>query len=559
MKLLQIVIGVCALAAPLAAQIQTAKLMAFDTYQFQSFGTAVAADDGWLVVGVRQDSQIASTAGAVYSYQRRGWAWNFVEKFFASDAQQGDAFGNAVVMQGSTCAVGAMIEDPNGVFAAGSVYVFERVSSNWIQAQKLVATPTITNAIFGSSISLDGDRMMIGARQESSMGAAYVFERVAGVWSQTARLQGSDVALFDQFGQAVAVHGDTALVGSAAAGPAGGGQGATYVFEFNGLQWLEVAKLRAADPNASSGFGKTITADSYGSLVGAVGHTHAGLSGSGGVYAFNKTGALWQQFQETLQHSPANSLRFGESVDQAGDFALVGASRDPNNITGSGAAYVLRRELSGWNEIARVVANDALPSDVFGGALAIDDSTVVVGVPARDDFCGNGPSNCDSGAVYIFEFCPDARQFGWCMSGAPCANHDKNAGCLNSTGVGATLGAAGSSSVVLDELRFEARKLQPNKSAILFMGGGVGNAVLGDGLRVVASAPTGFYRYGVMQSDSSGAALRTNIISRSQLFPPTGQIQPGSAWNFQVWYRDSAGPCGSGTNITNAVEVTFRP
>jgi len=83
--------------------------------------------------------------------------------------------------------------------------------------------------------------------------------------------------------------------------------------------------------------------------------------------------------------------------------------------------------------------------------------------------------------------------------------------------------------------------------------------VLGDGLRVVASSGTGFYRYGLMQSDAQGVALRTNVISRSQLFPPTGQIQPGSVWNFQAWYRDSAGPCGSGTNLTNALEVVFRP
>ncbi len=559
MRPLTLAFGVCSLAAPLVAQIQTAKLMAFDTYQFQSFGTAVAADDGWLIVGVRQDSQVASTAGAAYSYQRSGGAWNFVEKFFSSDIQQGDAFGNVVVLDGTTCVLGAFTEDPSGVFAAGSAYVFERVGSSWIQQQKLVATPTVSNAIFSSSIALDRDRMIVGARQENNVGAAYIFERVAGVWSQTARLQASDPELFSLFGQAVAVHGNFAMVGSASAGPAGGSQGAVYVFEFNGVQWIEVAKLRASDPNASSGFGSTMWMDGNRSLIGSVGHTHSGISGSGGVYAVDRTASGWHEVQETLQHAPSNQLTFGSRVVLSGDRAVIGSTRDPNTLTGPGAAYVFVRKPSGWSEIARLQANDALSGDAFGGNLAIDDSTVVVGVLGRDDFCGNGPSNCNSGAVYVFEFCPDARQFGWCMSGAPCGNVDKNAGCINSTGVGATLGAAGSSSVALDELRFEARKLQPNKSAILFMGGGVGGAVLGDGLRVVASAGAGFYRYGLMQSNAEGAALRTNIISRSQLFPPTGRIQPGSVWNFQVWYRDSAGPCGSGTNVTNALEVTFRP
>lgn len=62
-----------------------------------------------------------------------------------------------------------------------------------------------------------------------------------------------------------------------------------------------------------------------------------------------------------------------------------------------------------------------------------------------------------------------------------------------------------------------------------------------------------------MQSNSEGAALRANLISHSQLFPPTGRIQPGSVWNFQVWHRDPSGPCGAGTNVTNALEVVFRP
>ncbi len=558
MKLLTGLAGVCVLTTLGAAQIQTSKILAFDGHQWQSFGTAVAADQGWLVVGVRQDSQIASTAGAVYSYQRRGGGWAFVEKFFSSDAQEGDGFGNCVVLEGSTCIVNAKSESPNGVFNAGSVYVFERVGSNWIEVQKLVSTPTVSNANFGTSISLDGNRMLIGARQESSVGAAYVFERVAGVWSQTARLQASDGVLFDFFGQEVALHGNTAIVGSAADGPAGDSQGAAYVFEFNGVQWIEVAKLRAADPNSSSSFGTSLVALQDSALVGSATHRHLGVHGTGAVYGYDRSGATWIGAQELLQHSWNSGLLFGTRLISSGDLTVAGAPLDPNTFTSRGAAYVFRLEPTGWIELARFTPNDALDNDAFGNNLALDGSTVIVGVSGRDDLCPTVPS-CNSGAVYIFEFCPDARQFGWCMSGAPCANHDKNAGCLNSTGVGATLGAAGSSSVALDELRLEARKLQPNKSAILFMGAGVGQTVLGDGLRVVSSASSGFYRYGVMQSNSEGAALRADIISRSQLFPPTGRIQPGSVWNFQCWYRDPAGPCGAGTNVTNALEIVFRP
>jgi hypothetical protein len=383
MKPLDLALAACTFAAPGLAQIQTAKLQAFDSAQFQSFGTAVAADNGWLVVGVRQDSQIASTAGAAYSYQRSGGAWNFVEKFFSSDIQQGDGFGYSVVMDGATCVIGATYEDPNGVFAAGSVYVFERIGANWIQTQKLGATPAIPNANFGWSIDLDDDRMVVGARGESSRGAAYVFERSAGVWSQTARLQASDVALFDFFGGAVAVEDNTVFVGSTADGPGATDQGAVYVFEFNGVQWLELAKLHASDPQSLSGFGSKLGVRGGTAFIGAHNHAHAGVGGSGSSYVFGDSGATWSETQELQQHAPGIGLLFGVGIRLSDSFAVIGASRDPNNLSGGGATYLFSRGFAGWSELARMSANDALPSDGFGGALAVDDSTVVVGVPGR--------------------------------------------------------------------------------------------------------------------------------------------------------------------------------
>lgn len=563
MKSFHTVLTSTALCATCLAQVHSEKLLAFDGHELHSFGSAVGVDGDWIIVGAIHDFDLGTASGAAYAYQRRGAGWQFVHKFSGHDTSQSDTFGGTIALEQSTCVIGATSEFPNGIAAAGAVYVFERVGTQWIETQKLVATPAIANATFGWSMALDGNRLLVGARGENSpssnAGAVYVFERVGGVWSQTARLVASDPAPFDFFGQSLAVHGDTAMVGSTSDGPAGGSQGAVYVFEFDGVQWNEIAKLRASDPNASSSFSSGIALGFSIALVGSVTHDHAGSGSSGAAYVFHRAGGVWQQVEERLQHASGPSLRFGGVSEFSGNFTVIGASKDPNHIQGRGAAYVFRREPTGWVEIARVDAFDGANGDSFGNRLSLDGTTVVAGVPSRDDFCGNAPSACNSGAVYVFEFCPDARQFGWCMSGAPCANHDKNAGCINSTGVGATLGAAGSSSVALDELRFEVRRMQPLKSAILFMGNGVGQAVLGDGLRVVASASSGFYRYGVMQSGPDGAFQQAGTVSHSQLFPPTGQIQPGSVWNFQCWYRDPSGPCGAGTNVTNALEVTFRP
>lgn len=563
MKCPRTILAFIALAGIASAQIQSAKLLAFDGYTQQRFGTEVAADNGWVVVGVRSDSEFGSAAGAAYSFRRRGSDYQFVQKFAGNDTGESDNFGYSAAVDGATCVIGAKSDFPNGLVGAGSAYVFERTGTTWIQTQKLVANPAVPNAAFGWAVALDGDRLLVGARAENTAlfnaGAVYVFERVAGVWSQTARLTPSVSVAFGFFGQSVAISGATALIGSFGPGPVSSNQGAAYVFDFNGVQWSQVAVLHATDPAPTlAGFGGHVALGDGFALVGAPSHSHAAISSSGGVYAFERNGGIWQPAQELLPRAPVSAALFGYDVSISGDFAVIGADVEPSMVTAFGAAYLFKRTQAGWIDVAHLRANDPNVGDRFGGPAVLDGDTAVFGVQQRKDLCPALP-NCAAGAVYVIDLALDARQFGWCVSGAPCGNHDKYAGCANATTSGATLGAAGTSSVALDDLRFELRRMQPFKSAVVFMGNAAGQIALGDGLRSVASAGAGFYRFSVLQSGADGAAQLASIASRSLSFPASGQIQPGAVWSFQGWYRDPAGPCGSGTNLTNALEVTFRP
>jgi hypothetical protein len=542
-------------------QVQSAKFMASDGHPGQTFGRAIAADGEWALVGVLSDSQVGLASGAAYTYRRRGSDWLETRKLLASDVQAGDNFGCSVAIDGSTLVVGSQSEDPQGVFAAGSAYVFELRGGVWRQTAKLNSAPLASDAFFGYSVAIDGDRIVVGARTEHAValnsGAAYVFERSGFGWVQAARLVANDGANWDFFGQSVALHGDTALIGSSADGPGGNDQGAAYVFEFNGVAWTQVAKLRADDGAASNAFSNSLALGDGVALVGAATHSH-GLTACGSAYVFERQGSVWTQTQELRAHAPGLSLGFGTSVALSNDLILIGASKDPLQAQSRGAAYVFRRSPSGWLEIGRMQANDAADSDFFGGRVALSDSTAVIGVAQRDDLCPQDPA-CNSGAVYVFDLAADARQFGWCANSAPCGNSATNAGCSNSTTVGATLAAAGSSSVVQNELRFEVRHMQPGRSALLFMGRGTAQTALGDGLRVVAPAGGGLYRFGAQLSGADGAFEQRDVVAHSQAFAPPGQLQPGATWNFQCWYRDPAGPCSAGTNLTNAVEVLFRP
>jgi hypothetical protein len=547
--------------ASVRAQVQSAKIVASDGYPGQSFGRAIAADSEWVLVGVMSDSQIGLASGAAYTFRRRAGEWLETQKLLASDAQAADNFGCSVAIDGSTLVVGSQSEFPQGVFSAGSAYVFELRGGEWRETAKLNSAPPASNALFGYSVAIDGDRILVGARNEHAValnsGAAYVFERNGLDWVQTARLVANDGANWDFFGQSVALYGDTALIGSSTDGPGGNDQGAAYVFEFNGIAWTQVAKLRASDGSGSNAFANHLALGDGVALISAYAHSH-GIPGSGSVYAFERQGGVWTQTQELRAHSPGMSLGFGTSVALSGDLALIGSGNDPSAFQNRGAAYAFRRTPSGWIEIGRMQANDAGDSDQFGSRVALSETTAVIGVSQRDDLCPQDPA-CNSGAVYVFDLAADVRQFGWCANGAPCGNSATNAGCANSTTVGATLAAAGSSSVVRNELRFEVRHMQPGRSALLFMGRGTGQTALGDGLRMVAPAGGGLYRFGAQLSGADGAFEQRGVVAHSQAFAPPGQLQPGATWNFQCWYRDPAGPCSAGTNLTNAVEVLFRP
>jgi len=148
----------------------------------------------------------------------------------------------------------------------------------------------------------------------------------------------------------------------------------------------------------------------------------------------------------------------------------------------------------------------------------------------------------------------------FCASGAPCANPDPDGGCASSTGSGARLTASGSTSVSLDDLFLEVGSLPARQSALLFMGAGRLSIPFGDGFLCVGAGGVGIFRFPVRNSGPQGRVVEGPIVGLARdRFPAAGRILAGSTWNFQDWYRDPAGPCGSFFNLSHALEVTFRP
>ena len=254
----------------------------------------------------------------------------------ASNADPSDIFGRSVSLSGDRALVGAEREDglSNATSNSGAAYVFDFDGAAWSETTILRASNAEANDEFGRSVSLSGDRALIGAFGEggptnatSNSGAAYVFELSSGAWRETAVLRAINAEVNAQFGRSVSLLGGRVLVGSSSA---------AYVFELSSGAWRETAALRASDADPNDFFGVAVSLSGDRALIGAFGEggpTNA-TSSSGAAYVFELVGGAWRE-TAILRASNADAEdQFGVSVALSGDRAFIGAQSEdgPTNF-----------------------------------------------------------------------------------------------------------------------------------------------------------------------------------------------------------------------------------
>ncbi|CAH0379937.1 unnamed protein product [Pelagomonas calceolata] len=314
-------------------------------------------------------------------------------KMAASDAAAGDKFGYSVAIDGDTVVIGA----PYAGSWSGSVYVLR--ASDGAELAKLTASDAAAGDLFGSSVAIDGSTIVVGATNDddagSNSGSVYVFEKSTwGTYDQVAKLTASDAAANDLFGSSVAIDGATIVIGASSAGTGG----AVYVFRTTdgGATYVEVAKLTADDAAAIDQFGISVAIAGDTIVVGVDGDDDGG-SASGSAYVFRTTdGATYVEVAKLTADDAASIDQFGGSVAIDGNTIVVGA--DQYYSSGSGSAYVFLTTDDGttYVEVAKLTASDAASNDYFGRSVAIDGNTIVVGADGDDD------AGSKSGSAYVF-------------------------------------------------------------------------------------------------------------------------------------------------------------
>lgn len=537
----------------LGAPQEEAKVFATDAAGGDTFGHSVGVSGDTLVAGATGDDDFGTLTGSAYIFTGGPGGWSQQAKLLASDAGVSQRFGWSCAVDGNTAVVGAIFG--NGLApVSGSAYVFVRAGTSWTEQQKLQSADGASSDWFSRSIDISGDTIAVGAAQDDDSGAdsgsVYIFERSGTVWTETAKLTPADGAANDNFAEALSLSGDLLVVGSPRDDEGGASSsGSVYVFQRNQGAWSQVAKLTANDPTLGAWLGKAVHTDGQRVIAGAYHGDDLGTNDCGVAYVFKDDGGGWAQKAKLVASDKASGDQFGWSVNVQGDEALVGAVERAN---GTGAMYRFVRGASSWSEDSIAVASDASTGDSYAWSVDRNGEVVGVGATVAPTPAGN------SGAVYVLRY--DSPFTAYCFgdgSGAvcPCGNvGGAGSGCANSATAGGQLTPSGTPSVTTDDLLLAGSALPANKPALLFFGtnrvaGGAG-LIFGDGLRC-AGGP--IQRLAVQVTSVAGSATWGPGIAGAN------GLGAGDVRDFQLWFRDPSGPCSTGFNLTNGVEVLFAP
>ncbi len=323
-------------------------------------------------------------------------------KLIAGDAFTASAYGWIVSSDGDTAIVSAFA-DFDGL---GAAYVYERTASGWQQVSKLTASDGSTTSggsgdSLGMGASISGNTIVLGAPLNDHSGGAdsggvYVYVKPADGWpaemKETVKLTAPDGGADKAFGGSVSLKGSTLVVG-ATGRKASQSPGEVFIYDGAGSNWSHKATLSVAGFIGNDRFGTVVDTDGNTVIVGAF-----GTSGSqGSVYVYNKPASGWVNagYDALLVASDGEADDyFGGSVAVDGGTILIGANGNDDAGSKSGSAYLFTRSGESWAEQSKITASDAQSADNFGYAVDIAGDTVVVGA-----------SNFESAgaeAIYLF-------------------------------------------------------------------------------------------------------------------------------------------------------------
>lgn len=371
----------------LLRSIQQARLVSSAPNSFGYFGSATAIDGNTIAVAERvakSDSGSGESKGAVYLFEHNGATWTEIEALKAPGTTK-DNFGASIALEGDLLAVGAPYSSP----ASGAVFTYVHNNGTWALETKLVAEDGLGSEDFGSQVSLSGNTLIVRDVPSGAFGAAYIFVRNGGVWSQQARIASEKNSIMF-----VAVSNDTAIIADT---------DRTQVFVRSGNTWNQEAEF---DPGLPYWDVDSMAFEGDTLIFGALERCRI----------FERTAGVWSQASDFWPGQMVAYEHLGTSLALDGGRALVSAVSPLYNFQSDGFVYSFREAGGVWAEEARATADDLPPNIRFGDSVALSGDTLLVGAPEE-----SVPSSY-AGAAYVLMLVPGLENGVACARAADCAS-----------------------------------------------------------------------------------------------------------------------------------------
>jgi hypothetical protein len=295
--------------------------------------------------------------GAAYVFQRgTDGTWNLETMLKPHFKRPGGRFGDHVLIDGDSIFVGSPQRSnenpPNGsqdYDKAGAVYTFERGGDgSWQPTGMLLPENPTQNGFFGDKMSIEARRLAIAAPGEDAHhGAVYIYEKESGVWVSKHRIQASNSDAYDGFGRSISLEGDRLVIGASGEDSSSqvidGNQvsnsaydaGAAYVFDFDGVSWNQTAYLKPHNLDGGDKFGTSVLLSGDRIFVGSYNESSSRpltmtnpddntLHDSGAVYIFKSVNGTWRQERALKSPIPGRNAHFGANMAVSGDRLFVG-------------------------------------------------------------------------------------------------------------------------------------------------------------------------------------------------------------------------------------------
>ncbi len=324
---------------------------------------------------------------------------------------------------------------------SSTVKIYDFSDPGSVAEAKITASDGAANDNFGNAVGIKGNTAIVGAVLDdspaSNAGSAYVFSQSGSSWSQKLRLTASDASAGDNFGASVDVFTNYAVIGARMNDDMGDASGSAYIFRRTSTSWVQHAKLLPADGAAGDHFGNSVAIYGNTAVVGAPDDDISGSANAGSAYIFKYNGSAWVQQAKLVASDKKSNDQFGWSVAINGNRVVIGAFRTDDKGGDSGSAYVFDYNGSTWIQKAKLTASDGASGDRLGVSVGVYGNTVIAGANQDDD------AGSSSGSAYLFKYNGSTWSQINKLTAADAAADDRFGTSVSISGSRAVVGARG--------------------------------------------------------------------------------------------------------------------